>query len=253
LLPFDRAVQQVVKRKGDRHQSTWQPEEWHDVSAELLSTIGPKLEVISHHNRKAEIYGIGPRWRLVSDPVCLGDYDKGREAVKVMARNPNVRLWGLISDARNKHRANRLRTAVVQPGLSAEKIEQIFEDEGIVLDIDDFGRVPGLMNHMATSQLMEASDLQVERQIDSLISAGIINLSDYPLPNHAIDKIEKQTPMASLDKTIQYYQRRYPHMMWVLRYQMLGAQPRVNALFNININDKPIHWYQSDLEQAMRG
>ena len=253
LLPFDRAVQQVVKRKGDRHQSTWQPEEWHAVSEEILLSMGPKLEEIAHHNRKAEIYGIGPRWRLVSDPVCLGDYDKGREAVKVMARNPNVRLWGLISDARNKNRASRLRVAVTDPGLSAERIEQIFVDEGIVLDIDDFGRVPDLMRKMATAQLMEASDAQVERQIDTLVSEGVINFDDYPLPETVIGKIENQTPGILLDKTIAYYKRRFPHMMWVLRCQMQGSQTRINALFNININDKPVHWYQSDLEQAMQG
>ncbi len=252
LMPFDWFVHQVVEQKAGKHQSTWDPSEWEEVSAQILSKMEPKLMEITHHNLGAEIYGKGPRWHLVSDPVVLGDLDKGREAVRVLARHQNVRVLGLISDPDNKNRAKRLREAITQSGLSPEKIQQIFLSEGVELDINDFGRVPDLMRKMANSTLMSASDMQVERQIDNLVEKGVIDFENYPLPEPVIDKIFKQTPPEQVDAKIAYYKRRYPHMLWVLRGQLMVPQPRVHALFNINMNDKVIHWYQKDLEKAMQ-
>jgi hypothetical protein len=212
--------------------------------------MGPKLEEVRSHNKGYAFYGKGPRWHLVSDPVVLGDLDKGREAVKVLSKQPDVRLMGLVSDPENKSRAVRLREAVTQPGLTPESIEQIFLGEGIDLDINDFGRVPGLMKKMATKNLMNASDLQVEAQIERMISDGV-NLDDFPLPEEVEARIEKYTPKDRLDEKIEFYRRRFPHMIYVLRKQLEVPQPRVHVLFNVNMNDKIIHWYQRDLEQAM--
>lgn len=247
ILPFDRFVTKVVEDHGV-HQSAWAPETWEKVSDAIYSTVDPKLEEIALHNKKAILEGKGPSWILITDPVVLGNLDKGREAAKKIGKRSNVRTWGVPSDFDNKTRAAQIRKYVLQEGLSEAAIEKILVDQGIVYD-GDFGKVPALMRRMATPELMAQSDNQVEKQIDDLQSAGI-DFSSYPLPESVVQKIKENTPANQLDRKLDHYSRRFPHMMYVLRIQLGIPQPQCDVLFNIHLRDQKIHWYQKALEEA---
>lgn len=248
ILPFDRFVTKVVEDQGV-HQSAWAPETWGKVSDAIFSTVDPKLEEIAQHNKRARLEGKGPSWILITDPVVLGNLDKGREAAKKIGKRSNVRTWGVPSDFDNKTRAAQIRKYVLQEGLSEEAIENILLDQGIIYD-GDFGKVPALMRRMATPELMAQSDNQVEKQIDDLQSSGIIDASVNPLPESVIQKIKENTPANQLDRKLVHYSRRFPHMMYVLRIQLGIPQPQCDVLFNIHLRDQKIHWYQNALERA---
>lgn len=231
------------------HQSKWNNSNWETVSDNILKHVEPGLDAIASHNRRIDFYKLDePIWFGIHDPVVLSDVDKGRTAARILGKKPNVLTLGVISDPNNKKKAANIREYTSQPGLSSEAIQRIFESENVIFDIDDFGKVPALMKSMATRELMERSDQQVEAQIDRLFGSSF----DYPLAPGVEQRIYMNTPAGVVDEKLKYYLRRYNHMRYVLEVS-LGIPKRLcETLFNIHIFDQPIHIYQSELEEAKK-
>lgn len=246
IYPFDLAVDYVRNETG-MHQKNWQPEVWDRVSDKLFRDINPALDALKNQD-KLSAKRREPIWHIFNDSVVVGDLNKGTSAIAELIKRRDVAVYGVISDPKNQDRANRLRKAAMT--LSAEKMEQLFLDEGVQVDIDDFNRVPDLLKNMAPEALIEQNNQQIEALTDQVLGNGLASFDDCPLPESVQEKIRANYSSQEIDGVIRYYQRRFIHMNYLLRVKLRAPQRNAVPLFNVHLKDQRIHWYQTDLDNS---
>lgn len=244
IYPFDLAVDFVRKETG-MHQKDWEPNVWNRVSDKLFRDINPALDHLKNQD-KFSPRRLDPIWHIFNDSVVVGDLNKGTTAVAELVKRRDIAIYGVISDPKNQERANMLRNAATT--LSPEKLEQLFLDEGVQVDIEDFGRVPGLLKNMAPQSLIEQNNQQIEALTDDILHSGYASFEDFPLPASVEDQLRTNYSETEIDAARQFYRRRFIHMNYLLRVQLAAPQRNAVPLFNVHLKGEPIHWYQKDLE-----
>ncbi len=262
----------------------WDNRQWNSVDRDLTRDLFVGLDNIYHLEARdrdplqprAVITEDQRRRILVSDPVVMGDFNKGKGTVRrLAAREENdVGFGAIVTDPGNKHHGLQVRTKLeslpidewyleleerkTDPEEIKEIIEEMIDAEldstNIVLRMGDYRAAPLIAARMGRKEVMIKSDQQIEKKINNLERAKQLKPDVVDLPESLLAKIKGRSlpewivEIMGTDDIYRYYQRRIAHMEYHL--DDLGVNPFMRVvLLNPYDPNIVVFWNQDVLDQ----